>query len=107
MRITRITLETEATLTILWRADSDQGHSERFRCSRCGLQAAILESPEAATAFRAGLRDLCGDDSPERIHIEKLQDGSNVVCLDSLRRAVPQLTGKSLWQIQPDKENAP
>lgn len=68
---------------------------------------AALESLEATAAFRAGLRDLCGEDGTGRIHFEKLQDGSYVVCLNSLRRAVPQLPGKTKLEIQSDKENAP
>lgn len=105
-RITEITLDTVATLTVRWRTEGAAAHREETRCSRCGSVAAILPHQAEAKAFRQGIRELVGDLGLDQIHFTRKEDGSHLVCLDSLRQAVPLPTAKSILQIQHDKENA-
>ena len=90
IRITEITLETAETLTIRWRADSDAGQADGIHCARCGSATAILGRGGAGPAIRSALRQLCGDAALEGLHLARTDGGNYVVCLDSLRHAVPQ-----------------
>jgi hypothetical protein len=103
-RITAIDIETAATLTIRWRAESDPMQRGEIRCPRCGSPTAILAPGAAGSAIEAALRQL-GGEVAERIHLAQTDSGLRVVCLDSLQQAVPQLPQTTTFPIHHHKEN--
>jgi hypothetical protein len=99
-RITEITVETIETVTI-----RRSGRSAEFRCSQCGSPAMALAQDTAEGLFWTRLREICGDTGMKQIHVAKTADGSSIVCLDSLRKAVPNMLGNSQQQMNETKEN--
>ena len=104
-RITEITVETDETFTLRFGAGSSSA-----RCPRCGSRSAAFTHPQAAALFWAAVRAVCGQIEMEQVHTARTSSGSSVICLDSLRRAAPLLSGKSILQmhqtqIHPIKEN--
>ena len=100
-RVTEITVETEDTVTL-----RTQHGAPHLRCSQCGSPAATLTHPASVAVFWAALRTVRGQPAPDRIHVAKTATGSTIICLDSLRRAAPDLAGKSILEINPNKENS-
>lgn len=99
-RITEITVETDEIFTLRRDAGAAQA-----RCAQCGSAAATLSHPESAALLWAAISSVGSRVAPERIHMTKAESGAIVICLDSLRKAAPQLPGKSILKINHIKEN--
>ena len=99
-RITEITVETDETFTL--RRDASAGQTQ---CAQCGSAAATLSHPQSAALFWAAIRSVGSPVAQDGIHVAKAESGAMVICLDSLRKAAPQLPGKSILKISQIKEN--
>jgi hypothetical protein len=58
-----------------------------------------------AALFWAAIRSVGNPVAHQGIHVAKAESGAMVICLDSLRKAAPQLPGKSILKINHIKEN--
>ena len=89
-RIAEITIETEEALVIR-RASG----SVPAVCAQCGHEVSMLTPEEAAILFRIAVRSIYREIEAGQIHFQETATGSVVVCLDSLRKSVPQFSSRA------------
>ena len=89
-RIAEITIETDEALVIR-RASG----SVRAICAQCGHEVPMLTPEEAAILFHFAVRSIYRDIEAGQLHFQETATGSVVVCLDSLRKAVPQFASRA------------
>jgi len=99
-RITKISVETNEAFTLRTGCNTSAA-----RCPQCGSPAATLSHAESAALFWAAIRTIGDPVMPERIHVTKKESGAIAICLDSLRKAAPDLAGKSILEMKTNKES--
>jgi hypothetical protein len=89
-RIAEITIETEEALVIRRASGSVQA-----MCAQCGREVPMLTPEEAAILFRVAVRSIYREIEGGQLHFQETATGSVVVCLDSLRKAVPEFSSRA------------
>lgn len=96
-RTTEIVLETEETITIRGNAN--------LRCPHCAVVTSGITLDQAMVLLGVDLPGLGRAIESGQLHSLETASGTSMICLESLRRAAPQLTsGNSKLEINPIKE---